>query len=161
MESTDLHTYTHCSLTLQIPINTDKLGYLPATQGTCFAVLARMLKESLPSPKSLLSFLAAARREGPGGQVETNFWTCKFIAIKFLVLSAAPIHPMEFPFPKLDQDWLFWLEVVAGRVAGERGNSLPCSDALCSRTQTLPRVQFWEAVLGAAQDPAGWSHLWA
>lgn len=50
MEPEELHTSIHCSSTLQIPINMDKLGYLPATQGNYHA--CQVLKEFLPSPAS-------------------------------------------------------------------------------------------------------------
>ena len=29
------------------------------------------------------------------------------------------------------------------------------------KANSAKRAQFWEAALGTAQDPAGWSHLWA
>lgn len=88
-------------------------------------MLARMLKESLPSPVSLLSFLAAAWREGLGVRLEpTSGLASKFIAIKFLVLSAIPVHKWNSLFLNLVKMALL-AGGVGSRVGGRRRGEIP------------------------------------
>lgn len=138
MESADLHTSTHCSSTVQIPINTDKLGYLPATQRNGCA--CQSPERISPISNISLKFPSCLP---PGhtdmmGHVGTTFWTCKFIAVRLLGFSAHPHSPSVIPFPKLG---ILGLEVGEGRVAGRRRNPLLSTNALCSKRQTQPRAQ--------------------
>lgn len=94
-----------------------KRGYSLGTASTTRKLLC--LPEYLPNLLHL-TFPVVARRWRWGTQVGTNPWNCKFIEIRFLVLSATSSYPLSFHFPDLSR--AFWKKQEMGGIQ-KRGKS--------------------------------------